>query len=75
MINYASGSLQSTFLCRFVNQYISCARKTQISSIYVFVFMTQQPQFFNPLTPNDPYSGRTTPLTSKVAFYIFIQQI
>jgi hypothetical protein len=25
---------------------------------------------FNPLTPNDPYSGRTAPLTSKVAFYI-----
>jgi len=29
----------------------------------------------NPLTPNDPYSGRTAPLTSKVAFYIIIQQI
>ena len=29
----------------------------------------------NPLTPNDPYSGRTAPLTSNVAFYIFIQQI
>ena len=29
----------------------------------------------NCLTPNDPYSGHTTPLTSKVAFYIFIQQI
>jgi len=31
--------------------------------------------FLNPLTPNDHYSGRTAPLTSKVAFYIFIQQI
>jgi len=31
--------------------------------------------FFNPLTPNDHYRGRTVPLTSKVAFYIFIQQI
>ena len=30
---------------------------------------------FNPRTPNDPYRGRTAPLTSKVAFYIFIQQI
>jgi len=30
---------------------------------------------FNPLTPNDPYKGRTAPLTSKVSFYIFIQQI
>ena len=29
----------------------------------------------NRLTPNDPYMGRTAPLTSKVAFYIFIQQI
>jgi hypothetical protein len=29
----------------------------------------------NPLTPNGPYSGHTAPLTSKVAFYIFIQQI
>ena len=29
----------------------------------------------NPLTPNDNYSGRTAPLTSKVAYYIFIQQI
>jgi len=26
----------------------------------------------NALTPNDPYRGRTSPLTSKVAFYIFI---
>jgi len=26
----------------------------------------------NPLTPNDPYSGRTAPLTSKVALYIYI---
>jgi len=34
------------------------------------------PRFsINPLTPNDPYRGRTAPLTSKVAFYIFIQQI
>ena len=29
----------------------------------------------SPLTPNVNYSGRTAPLTSKVAFYIFIQQI
>jgi len=29
----------------------------------------------NPLMPNVNYSGRTAPLTSKVAFYIFIQQI
>ena len=29
----------------------------------------------NILAPNVNYSGRTAPLTSKVAFYIFIQQI
>jgi len=29
----------------------------------------------NPLTPNDHYRGHTAPLTSKFAFYIFIQQI
>jgi len=29
----------------------------------------------NLLTPNVIYIGRTAPLTSKVAFYIFIQQI
>ena len=34
-----------------------------------------QTVFLNPLTPNDHYSGRTAPLTSKVAFNIFIQQI
>ena len=31
--------------------------------------------YINPLTPNDHYSDRTASLTSKVAFYIFIQQI
>ena len=30
---------------------------------------------FNLQTPNVNYIGRTAPLTSKVAFYIFIQQI
>jgi len=29
----------------------------------------------NPLKPNDAYRRRTAPLTSKVAFYIVIQQI
>jgi len=32
-------------------------------------------QHLNLLTPNVNYSGRTAPLTSKVAFYIFIQQL
>jgi len=29
----------------------------------------------NPLKPNDAYRRRAAPLTYKVAFYIFIQQI
>jgi hypothetical protein len=29
----------------------------------------------NHLTPNDTYRGRTAPLTSKVLFCVFIQQI
>jgi len=32
-------------------------------------------EYINLLTPNVNCSGRTAPLTSKVAFYIFIQQI
>jgi len=32
-------------------------------------------QYINLLTLNVNYSGRTAPLTSKIAFYIFIQQI
>jgi len=31
--------------------------------------------YINPLAPNVPYSGCTAPLNSKVAFYLFIQQI
>ena len=31
--------------------------------------------YFNPLKPNDAYTGRTALLTSKIAFYIFIQPI
>jgi len=43
-----------------------------------FLITFLSPEFttsINPLTPNDPYRGRTAPLTSKVAFYVFIQQI
>ena len=39
------------------------------------LYLFRDKRFINPLTPNDPYGGRTAPLTSKVAFYIFIQQI
>jgi len=39
------------------------------------MFPIQASPQLNLLTPNVNYSGRTAPLTSKVAFYIFIQQI
>jgi len=37
--------------------------------------MAQALYMINLLTPNVNYSGRTAQLNSKVAFYIFIQQI
>jgi len=37
--------------------------------------MIQENRRINLLKPNVNYSGRTAPLTSKVTFYIFIQQI
>jgi len=47
-------------------------------SCFPAVFMCHKCKIIRPinlLTPNVNYSGRTAPLTSKVAFYIFIQQI
>jgi len=41
--------------------------------VYSATIENEQP--IKPLTPNEPYRGRTAPLTCKVAFYIFIQQI
>jgi len=38
-------------------------------------FCSKHVEAFNLLTLNVNYSGRTALLTSKVAFYIFIQQI
>jgi hypothetical protein len=48
---------------------------TLIPLIYMSVWDAQGQLYINPLTPNDHYIGHTAPLTSKVAFYIFIQQI
>jgi len=38
-------------------------------------FANTRVTFINPLTTSETYRGRTAPLTFKVAFYIFIQQI
>jgi len=48
------------WICRIINRLLFVASRRPI---------------INLLTPNVNYSGRTAPLTSKVAFYIFIQQI
>jgi len=41
----------------------------------IWSFVAFRLPYFNLLTPNVNYSGRTALLTSKVSFYIFIQQI
>ena len=54
--------------CQFFTLYVYCLSCATLQTIQVYIKI-------NRLTPNDHYSGRTAPLTSKVAFYIFIQQI
>ena len=48
-----------------------------MSSVIINIYnkKTKGPTYLNLLTPNVNDSVRTAPLTSKVAFYIFIQQI
>ena len=46
-----------------------------ISTKLIILLLIYHRQNLNLLKPNVNYSGRTVPLTSKVAFYIFIQQI
>jgi len=53
----------------FIRFMLLCNDGEILSSV---VFITI---IINPLAPNYPYMGRTAPLTSKVTFYIFIQQI
>jgi len=53
-----------------VNKYLHTVASCWISSTLNFCVLS-----VNLLTPNVNFSGRTAPLTSKVAFYIFIQQI
>jgi len=50
-------------------------RVTPQSELPVIRSLGSNPEHINRLTPNVNYSGRTAPLTSEVAFYIFIQQI
>ena len=54
-----------------------CSKCTSllVLNLSTYLFTAWSRVLLNPLTPNDAYSGRTVPLTSKVALYIFIQQI
>jgi len=61
---------------KFVSR--ACAITFQLASVARCIFcyiLKYSHASFNLLTPNVNYSGRTASLTSKVAFYIFIQQI
>ena len=44
-------------------------------SCIIHILYTECAKIKKKFRRNDTYSGRTAPLTSKVAFYIFIQQI
>ena len=55
----------------FARYYISCNGTLNLPLNYECSFVT-----FNPLTPNDPYRGRTAPLTSKrCVLYIYSTNI
>jgi len=63
-----SNQLFLLFGCVYVVGYVQMVKQIESD-------MTHGTCNVNLLTPNVNYSGRTAPLTSKVAFYIFIQQI
>ena len=65
-----------SFICRFVQMFYPLLSVSNCVVLYWLYFRSfANFVFLNLLTPNVNYSGRTAPLTSKVAFYIFIQQI
>ena len=67
--------LRSRDSCR---EYFKKLKILPLQSQYILsllLFVISNRNYFNLLTPNVNYSGHTAPLTSKVAFYIFIQQI
>ena len=66
-----SVSLWCSVYCLCVNVYCTAAIRCQPQLLHWY-YVTKN---INLLTPNVNYSGRTAPLTYKVAFYIIIQQI
>ena len=71
----------TTLCCAFSITIIRaiCAVLVLINLIVLIIFEEKYSLrtdfLFNLMTPNVNYSGRSAPLTSKVAFHIFIQQI
>jgi len=56
--------------------HVCCRLGENCGKTFHFLYLMSFWHFWiNLLTPNVNYSGRTAPLTSKVAFYILIQQI
>jgi len=67
-------TLKMCFVCIIL--FVSSRKEIMLSmSSFRFSFPLTTDCILNLLTPNANYSGHTAPLTSKVAFYIFIQQI
>jgi hypothetical protein len=63
------------YTLRFLNSKCSLFHNSNLfGSCIIHILFTGCAQI-NSMTPTKLYSGRTAPLTSKVAFCIFIQQI
>ena len=71
---YSTSSILTQLFGRACDVYNKEMMALDKQSLYKSVGTMLQ-LFLNLLTPNVNYGGRTAPLTSKVAFYIFIQQI
>ena len=79
---YLLGIIMGQLLCLIGFLYLSCVLTFIYCPLPLFVIFVRHVLndvlpivclcFINPLTPNDPYRGRTAPLTCKVAFYLFI---
>jgi len=65
---------RSRYMYATVRRHRQC-RKATAGFVHLAEQWRKKQLPVNLLTPNVNYSGRTAPLTSKVAFYIFIQQI
>jgi len=68
------GEAHLNFLIKLI-KYMLWIGILSLNKLPVYLNSTDVKQVLNRLTPNVNCSGRTAPLTSKVAFYIFIQQI